>query len=94
MADAYQLIDPQSVLDFQHDWTDWLASGDSISSRQWTIAPLNGTTPETPSLSNSTSAAVTVSGCQAGKVYRLTEHVVTANGIEADRTITLRCENR
>ncbi len=91
---TYRLMDPQSVLDWQHDWAAFLAQGDSISTRQWSITPLNGTTPETPSLTNATGAVVTVAGLLAGKVYRLTEHIVTANGIEADRTITLRCDDR
>lgn len=91
---AYRLVDPDSVLDWQHDWTDSLAQGVSISSRQWSITPSNGTSPETPTLSGSTTATVTVSGLQAGKVYRLTEHIVTTNGLEDERTIVLRCDQR
>lgn len=89
----YQLIDPQSSLDFKHDWSDFLADGDSVASQQWTIAPLNDGSPTTPTLTNATAASVTVSGCEAGKVYHLTEHIVTAV-VEADRTIVIRCENR
>ena len=91
---TYRLMDPSSVLDWQHDWSSFLAEGDSISSRQWSISPLNGTTPETPTLANDTTATVTVSGLEAGKVYRLVEHIVTANGIEAERSIVLRGEDR
>ena len=94
MADSYQSIDPESLLDYQYDWTDWIASGDSISARLWSVTPLNGTSPETPALTNATTAAVKISGCQLGSVYRLVEHITTANGLEADRTVTLRCEHR
>ncbi|HUS97121.1 MAG TPA: hypothetical protein VMX97_10310 [Hyphomicrobiaceae bacterium] len=88
------LVDPASVLDWQHDWTDWLAAGDTIASRTWAIDPSNEGTPATPVLSGEASQTVIVSGLVAGRVYRLTEHVVTTNGVEADRTIVLRCDNR
>lgn len=94
---SYQLIDPDSRLDFQFNWTDWLESSSPaqvIDTRQWSIAPLNGTSPETPALTNDTTATVTVRGMQAGKVYRLTEHITTTAGLEDDRTIVLRCDNR
>lgn len=91
---SYVLADPDSVLNWSHDWaTDWLAEGDTIASRQWSIMPLNGTSPETPTLTNDTADIVFVSGLQAGKVYHLTEHVVTTAGVEDERTIVLRCDD-
>lgn len=95
--DEYVLADPDSVLTWMHDWTAWLGSSsppDTISSRQWSIAPLTVTSPETPALTNDTTATVTVSGLAAGRVYRLVEHIVTASGLEADRTIVIRCDDR
>lgn len=86
------LQDPDSKLDWQHDWTGWISDGDSIASRQWTI--YDGPTAATGvTLVNSTSAAVTVpkSSLTAGKIYRLTEHIVTANGLEYDQSIIIRC---
>lgn len=93
---SYQLIDPGASLTFSHDWSSWLDYGspaDTIQTRQWTITPLNPGTPATPALTNSTSEIVTVEGCLAGKVYYLTEHIVTAAGLEDERTVVLRCEN-
>lgn len=89
---SYQLADPDSVLDWQFDWSSWLASGDSISTHQWSIAPASGS-PSGPTLTNDTSATVTVSGLELGKVYRLVDHITTVAGLEADRTIVLRCGN-
>jgi hypothetical protein len=91
---SYYLVDPNDRLDFQHDWSDWLAAGDAILTHAWSITPLNGTSPETPVLTGETSAAVIPSGMLAGRIYHLIEHVTTAAGLEADRTIVLRCENR
>jgi hypothetical protein len=82
------LQDPDERLDYQFDWDSWLADGDSIASRQWTI------TPTGPTLTNATSAAVTVSGMTGGITYHLTEKVTTANGIIGDRTIAIRCAAR
>lgn len=90
---AYFLMDPSSKLDFRHDWSDWLAEGDLIATRQWSIIPMNGTSPETPILLGATSQAVVVTGLQAGKIYHLTEHITTSAALEADRTIVLRCED-
>lgn len=92
---AYVLADPDGSLDWAHDWTDWLAVGsppDTISSRQWSITPLNGTSPETPTLVGATTDTVFVSGMQVGKIYHLTEQVTTAAGVVDQRTIVIRCE--
>lgn len=89
---AYVLADPSSKLNFTHNWADWLAVGDSIASRQWSISPLNNTTPETPILTGDTTDIVFVEGFEVGKVYRLVEHVVTTAGVEDDRMIVIRCE--
>lgn len=94
---SYILVDPDSALTWEHDWSDWLDSvspADTIASQQWSIEPLDGTSPETPTLTNDDTAIVTVSGMQAGKVYRLTERITTAGGLTDDRTIVLRCEER
>jgi hypothetical protein len=94
MGTPYLLIDPQESLDFAHDWSDFVVEGDGISSRQWTISPLNAGSPTTPMLVNATSDAVFVTGCQAGQVYRLTESILTSAGLRADRSIVLRCEDQ
>lgn len=91
----YIRVDPSSVLDWQHDWDPWLSlegsPGDAIASRQWTISPQEGSPPQ-PSLTNPTSAVVMVEGMIPGRVYHLTEHVVTENGLEDDQTIVLRAD--
>jgi hypothetical protein len=89
---SYVLADPNSKLDFAHDWTQWLADGDTITSRQWSITPLNNTSPETPILAGDTTDTCFVEGLEAGKIYHLVERVVTAAGVEDDRTIVIRCE--
>ena len=84
-----RLMDPSDKLSWSHDWADFLADGDSISSRTWTIDPDASPTL----LSDTTLAAVVVDGLTAGVSYRLAEKIVTANGEEAERSLTIICED-
>jgi hypothetical protein len=92
---SYVLVDPDSTLSFSHDYvTDgYLAAGETIVSRQWTISPLNEGTPVTPALVGDATDTVFVSGCEAGKIYRLVEQITTSAGNVDQRTIVLRCED-
>ena len=94
---SYVLVDPDSAVSFSNDWGDFLSGSsppDAISSRSWSISPMHGDSPETPTLANSTSAKVTAKNMRAGNVYSLTEHIITAAGMIEDRTITLRCDSK
>lgn len=91
---TYRLVDPDAQLNWSHDWGPYLADGESITSRQWTITPLNGTSAETPTLSGDTSDTVVATGFQAGKIYHLSEIITTDVGNTDERTIVLRCEQR
>lgn len=84
MPRAFQK-DPDDVLDYQFDWTPWLG-GDTITSYTVT-APAGLTVAE----STATGTAVTVwlSGGEVGVSYPITCHVVTADGRERDRTMTI-----
>jgi hypothetical protein len=91
---AYRLVDPSSRLSWSMNWEAWLGDGDSIASHQWSITPLNGTDPESPVLTDAETSVVKVEGLMAGRVYSLVDRVVTAAGVQDERSITLRCENR
>lgn len=77
------LKDPSATLDYSVDWgADYLA-GDVLTESSWTVSPA-----ETGGVSiQSTrfdlgSSSVEVGGGIAGRTYRLTNHVVTAQGRE------------
>lgn len=96
---SYFLVDPNSVLTWSHDWTEWLESlgsspTETIAEHSWSITPLNEGSPTTPVLSNANTAIVTARGFEVGKIYHLVEHIITETGLEDDRYITLRCEQR
>lgn len=88
----YVSQDPNDDLNYQNDWTDFLVASpaETIASRVWTIDPDSSPTL----LANITSAAVQVSGLTKGVVYRLSEKITTSNSNVAERSITIRCEER
>jgi hypothetical protein len=85
MADSY-IKDPDAVLDYQWNWASWLSDGDTIASA--TVTAPTGLTVDSIT---ATSSAVTawLSGGTAGTSYRVTCHIVTADGREDDRSITI-----
>lgn len=92
---AYKLIDPQEVLDYGIEWSGFLAEvepADSISLSTWSI------TPAGPVLSSDSVtgdvARVFVAGAAKGALYQLSNWITTSQGRTAERSITLRCENR
>jgi len=95
------LIDPDETLDYTMDWETWLAETgsptDVISTSSWTVNDATGS-PSQPSLSGETNtmsaATVFVSSCQLGELYQLTNTITTGQGRTAERSLTLRCEQR
>ena len=90
--------DPDAVLYYKFDWaslsngtgdSDWLASGETISS--FTITADSGITVLGSSLDDSnTSVVVRLSGGTVPAVYEIVCHIVTSNGNEDDRTMFIK----
>ena len=79
--------DPDSVLDYTLDFTNWLVDTDTIS----TIVVTADTGITVDSSSNTTTTATAwLSGGTAGTAYDVTYHVNTAGGRQVDRTIRIR----
>ena len=69
--------DPDSTIDYGHDWSDWLA-GDTIVSSTWAVTPSGITVSD-----NSFTASATVvwlAGGVAGTTYRVKNTITTAAG--------------
>ena len=84
------LKDPGSKLDWQHDWSGWLASGETIATSQWTVEPA-GLTLSAPMATASTTT-VWVEGGTVGQVYRLVNRITTSAGRIEERTVVIRVE--
>lgn len=78
--------DPNAVLDFEFDWSAWLAVGETISSH--TITVTGGIVKD--SSSNSTTAVVAwISGGTDGATATVACRIVTSASRTDERTITL-----
>ncbi len=92
---CYRLIDPDEKLDFSIDWSDWLDSGVLITGTPtWAISPTGPTLSD--QVDTTTVSTIFVNGATLGVVYLLSCKIVTdaVTAQTAERTITLRCEQR
>lgn len=93
MASNIFFKDPDAVLDYKFDWSDWLASGETISTR--TITPETGITVDSDSITDtSTSVTVWLSGGTAGNVYDVACLITTSDSRTDERTMKIRCQER
>ena len=94
--------DPSAVLDYKFDWaaltngnggSNWLASGETISSR--TITATSGITVDSSSITDTnTSVTVWLSGGTNGTQYSVNCLIVTTSSRTDERTMTISVQNR
>ena len=89
------LKDPEATLDYSVDWGSEYLSGDALVDSSWTVSPAD---PDGVELLSDRFdllvATARMGGGIAGRLYRLTNHVVTAEGREDSRSIMIRVEKR
>jgi len=83
--------DPNAVLDYSRDWSEWLADGETITTSTW-VVPVGLTQGVTDN--TGTLTTVWLSGGTAGMSYRVTNRVVTTGGRTDERSFTILCEER
>lgn len=83
--------DPDAILDYGFDWTDWLATAETISSITWTVP--TGIT-KTSEEQTTKIATVWLSGGTAGSNYSVACKIVTSGNRTDERTMTIRVKNR
>jgi hypothetical protein len=92
---TYLLKDPSAALDYSVDWGAEYLSGDALAASSWSVDPEEpGGVSVLSSGFDLLVSVVTVGGGEAGRIYRLTNQVTTAAGIEDRRSIMLRVEKR
>lgn len=82
--------DPDAVLPYYIDWSEWLEDGDTIAASDWTV---DGCTKDSSTF-NDTITTIVVSGGTVGVAASAINHITTANGYEDDRTITFEMVER
>lgn len=75
--------DPDGVLDYQIDWSDWLGT-DTIVTSTWTVG--TGITKDSDT-NTTTTATIWLSGGTAGTMYTLVNRITTTDGRTDDRSI-------
>ena len=69
--------DPNAVLDYYIDWSDWMTTGDVISTSEWSIANTNPDIVIDYSSVADSVAAVWLSGGKIGVTYTITNRITT-----------------
>ena len=85
------LKDPSAVLDYVFDWTEWLATGETITDH--TITPDTGITVDS-STEDTGKVTVWLSGGTAGINYKVACLITTTEGRTDERTIWIKVVDR
>lgn len=83
--------DPSAVLDWQFNWSNWLAASETISSATVTVD--SGLTKDSQS-NTTTSVTVWLSGGTLGTTYKVVCRITTNQGRTDERTIGIRLTDR
>lgn len=83
--------DPNATLDYQVDWSSWMASGDTISASVWIVD--SGISQVTTTYTDMTTT-IWLSGGTAGSSYNITNRITTSDGRIDDATFTIDVEQR
>ncbi len=83
--------DPNAVLDYRIDWSDWLDVAETIDTSTWTVP--SGITKDS-SAASSTVATVWLSGGTADTDYDCLNRIVTSAGRTDDRTLRVKVRQR
>ena len=85
------LKDPSAVLDYEFDWTRWLATGETIDN--YTITADTGITVDS-STEDAGKVIVWLSGGTAGINYKVACKITTSAGRTDERTIWIKVVDR
>jgi len=83
--------DPDAKLDYTVDWSEWLATGETLSTSTFTVPA--GITKVSES-NTATTATVRLSGGTASTNYDVINAVTTSSGNEDHRTIRITVRER
>jgi hypothetical protein len=81
--------DPGEVKDYAIDWTAHLAAAETITTSTWVVA--TGITKDSDTLATPL-ATIWLSGGTEGTEYRVTNHVVTNQGREFERSFMVNVQ--
>lgn len=89
--------DPEAALDYLISWSEWLPSGDTISTSSWSIEAISGDgDPLTTTSDSKTDTATTVnlSGGSTGNIYKVYNTITTTGGLTDRRYFRVKVKLR
>jgi len=89
--------DPEAILTYSLDWSDWLNNGETISSSTFTVENISGDSDPLSKVSQSSSdtvATVKVSGGTSGNIYKVYDQITTSGGLTERRYFRIKVETR
>lgn len=84
--------DPDALLDYVVDWSEWLPEGDTISSSAWEVD--DAALVVDSSSNDSTTATVRLSGGTLHQRYRVTNRITTVTGLINDQTLVITIKQK
>lgn len=89
------LKDPGASLDYAIDWAAGYLAGQSIVTSAWAVSPAGeGALTATAARIEGAQTLVSLTGGQAGCVYRVVNAVVFSDGGRDERSLVVRVEDR
>jgi hypothetical protein len=83
--------DPDSIIDYGVDWSNWLATGETIVTSIW---PDIGDLVSESESNTTTATAIFISGGTLGATYTLTNRITTNQGRTEDRSMHIACQSK
>lgn len=96
LTGSYIAKDPGATLDYNIDWSEWLPTGDSISTSTWTqesVHTAGNLTLGAASVGNNVTS-VLISNGQAGEIYTIRNTITTNENLTDVRRFRIRVEPR
>lgn len=94
MTDNF-ILDPDALLDYQRDWTDWLAAvGDTIATSTWIMPTGLTSTREERTDTTATVWIKATVDAPRNTWLRVTNRITTVGGRTDDRTFTIKIQDR
>jgi len=92
MSNNVFIKDPNARLDYQWDWSQWLAVGETITNAQISITPTGLALDQQDNTDTTITAWLTGGTVDAG--YRVVCSITTNQSRTDDRSIYIRCAER
>lgn len=91
----YIIKDPQAVLQYGVDWSEWLTTGDNLSDSTWTVETTgtNQITTTSPFILDNVALVTLVAG-NPGEIYTVANTVTTDEGWTDTRRFRVKVDNR